>query len=48
MDRVPPSAEVVFVTAHEQFARRAFDVAAVDYLLKPVDPDRLTDRLTRV
>lgn len=48
VDRVPATAGVVFVTAHEQFARRAFDVAAVDYLLKPVDPDRLTDCLNRV
>lgn len=32
---------VVFVTAFEQYAARAFDVQAVDYLLKPVDPERL-------
>jgi two-component system, LytTR family, response regulator len=39
ISRVPPTATVVFVTAHERFARQAFDVAATDYLLKPVDPD---------
>lgn len=48
VDRVPSTAGVVFVTAHEKFAARAFDVAAIDYLLKPVDPDRLTDCLNRV
>jgi two-component system LytT family response regulator len=31
---------VVFVTAYDQFALRAFDVAAVDYLLKPFDDER--------
>ncbi|HEX2207742.1 MAG TPA: response regulator, partial [Longimicrobium sp.] len=31
---------VVFVTAYDRFALRAFDVAAVDYLLKPFDDDR--------
>jgi two-component system LytT family response regulator len=48
MSRVPPTAAVVFVTAHERFARQAFDVAATDYLLKPVDPDRLAECLRRV
>jgi two-component system LytT family response regulator len=33
-DSAPPA--VVFVTAHEQFAVEAFEVQAVDYLLKPV------------
>jgi two-component system LytT family response regulator len=35
----PPA--VVFVTAHEEHAIRAFEVNAIDYLLKPVDPSRL-------
>ena len=39
---------VVFVTAYDEFALRAFDAYAVDYLLKPVAPDRLTRALTRV
>jgi len=37
---VPPA--VVFVTAHSDYAARAFDVQAVDYLLKPVRPGRST------
>ena len=38
---------VVFVTAFDQFAVAAFDVAAVDYLMKPVDPERLTRAIDR-
>jgi two-component system LytT family response regulator len=38
---------VIFVTAHDQYALRAFEVHAFDYLLKPVDQDRLRDALTR-
>ncbi len=38
---------VVFVTAHEQFALRAFDVSAVDYLLKPVQTPQLARALQR-
>ncbi len=33
-----PTPAVVFVTAFDQFAVAAFEVAAVDYLMKPVDP----------
>lgn len=39
---------VVFVTAFDSFAVEAFNVAAVDYLLKPVSPDRLKRALERV
>lgn len=39
---------VVFVTAHEQHALKAFDVDAVDYLLKPFGADRLEAALGRV
>jgi two-component system LytT family response regulator len=38
---------VVFVTAHDDFALRAFDVHAVDYLLKPFGAERLADALAR-
>jgi DNA-binding LytR/AlgR family response regulator len=38
---------VIFVTAYPQHALHAFDVAAVDYLLKPVDPQRLAEALER-
>lgn len=36
---------VIFVTAYDQFAVDAFDVEAVDYILKPVDPDRLFEAI---
>lgn len=39
---------VVFVTAFDQYAIRAFDADAVDYLLKPFDADRLARALTRI
>jgi len=39
---------VIFVTAHMEHAARAFDVRAVDYLLKPVNPERLVEALMRV
>ena len=42
---VPPA--VIFVTAYDQYAVRAFDVHAVDYLLKPFDEARLRTALAR-
>jgi two-component system LytT family response regulator len=39
---------VVFVTAYDEYALRAFDVHAVDYLLKPIAPERLATALERV
>ena len=43
-----PSTQVVFVTAYNQYAIDAFDRGAVDYLLKPVAPDRLAATMKRV
>lgn len=47
---MPPDAlpMVVFVTAYDQYALRAFEATAVDYLLKPVDEDRLRQALDKV
>lgn len=39
---------VVFVTAYDRHALRAFQVNAIDYVLKPVDPERLREALERV
>lgn len=44
----PPWPHIVFVTAHDRYAARAFRVPAVDYLLKPVDPAHLAQALLRV
>ncbi|GAB3419705.1 LytTR family DNA-binding domain-containing protein [Massilia agilis] len=43
-----PQTQVVFVTAYEQHALDAFERGAVDYLLKPVAPERLAATLTRL
>jgi two-component system LytT family response regulator len=40
--------DVIFTTAHDEHAVRAFEVDALDYLLKPIDPARLADALARV
>ena len=42
----PPA--VVFVTAYSEYALEAFQVDAVDYLMKPVDPERLNQALDKV
>jgi two-component system, LytTR family, response regulator LytT len=42
-----PAAHIIFVTAYDQHAIEAFEVNAVDYLLKPVDQDRLELALQR-
>jgi two-component system response regulator AlgR len=44
--RVRPA--IIFVTAYDQFAVAAFDVAAVDYLMKPVIPERLEQSIRRL
>ena len=43
-----PAPAVVFVTAFDHYALQAFDSAAVDYLLKPVAPDRLARAVQRL
>lgn len=45
LDEAP---EVIFVTAYDQFAIKAFDVNALDYLLKPVNPERLKEAIAKV
>ncbi len=47
LPRLDPVPAIVFVTAFDRFAVRAFEVNAVDYLLKPVSPSRLALALTR-
>ncbi len=46
--RLPQPPKVIFVTAFDQFAVAAFDIDAVDYLMKPVTPDRLHRAIERV
>jgi DNA-binding LytR/AlgR family response regulator len=47
-ERIGSMAHVVFVTAYDQYAVDAFDAGAVDYLLKPVQMDRLERALSRL
>jgi two-component system LytT family response regulator len=42
------SIKVIFVTAYDEYAIRAFEVNAIDYLLKPVNPARLNNAIEKV
>jgi two-component system, LytTR family, response regulator len=44
----PPLPQVIFTTAYDEFAVKAFTCNALDYLLKPVDPDRLAAALEKL
>lgn len=48
LEHIDPLPAVVFVTAFDRYALRAFDVHAVDYLTKPVHPDRLAQTVERL
>jgi two-component system LytT family response regulator len=48
LKRLPAAPPVVFVTAHSEYAVQAFEVQAVDYLLKPVRPARLAEAVARL
>ena len=45
LDKVPI---VIFTTAYDEFAIKAFDVNALDYLLKPIQEDRLKDAIAKI
>ena len=45
LERAP---HVVFTTAYDEYALKAFEVNALDYLLKPIEPKRLTDAIQKV
>jgi two-component system, LytTR family, response regulator len=42
------NAHVVFITAHEQYAVKAFKFSALDFILKPVDPEELQDTMAKI
>jgi two-component system LytT family response regulator len=45
LDRAP---QVIFTTAYDEYALKAFEVNALDYLLKPVEPKRLADAIMKL
>jgi len=47
LPHVRPEARTIFVTAHSQYAVRAFEINALDYLVKPIAPARLEAALRR-
>lgn len=48
LEQVEKDFNLIFVTAFDEFAIRAFEINALDYLLKPVNPDRLAKTLGRL
>jgi len=47
LSRLEDLPQVIFTTAYDEHAVRAFEVDALDYLLKPIDPSRLAEALSR-
>jgi two-component system LytT family response regulator len=47
LELLPDPPAVIFVTAYDEFALRAFEVHAIDYLMKPFSPERLATALER-
>lgn len=45
LERVP---QVIFTTAYDEFALKAFDFNALDYLLKPIQPERLSESVQKI
>lgn len=47
LSQARPSSAVVFTTAYDEYAVRAFSVSSIDYILKPVDEERLAEAIAR-
>lgn len=48
LEELERSPKVIFTTAYDEFALKAFEVNAFDYLLKPVEPKRLSDAIQKI
>jgi two-component system LytT family response regulator len=48
LEQIETNAKIIFVTAYDEYAIRAFEVNALDYLLKPVNPERLKQTIERL
>lgn len=48
MEEIPEDVAIIFITAYDEYAVKAFEMNALDYILKPVLQDRLEEALSRV
>lgn len=48
VEKINPDIKIIFVTAYDEYAVRAFDVNALDYLMKPVNPERLKQTIDKI
>lgn len=48
LEKLDQAPMVIFTTAYDQYALKAFDVNALDYLVKPIEPKRLSTAITKV
>lgn len=48
LEKITPGCKIIFVTAFDAYAIRAFEVNALDYLLKPINPARLAQAIERL
>ena len=48
LEKIEKNFKLIFVTAFDEFAIRAFEINALDYLLKPVNPERLATAIERL
>ncbi|RTL47775.1 MAG: response regulator [Sphingobacteriales bacterium] len=48
LEQVEKAPKVIFTTAYDEYAIKAFEVNALDYLLKPIEPKRLSDAIAKL
>ena len=48
LEEMSEAPEVIFVTAYDEYALRAFEFSALDYLMKPVEQERLTEAIEKI
>ena len=48
LEKTKVNFQIIFITAHDEYAIRAFEVNALDYLLKPINSDRLSQAIARL